>query len=372
MRQIRALLIATVLSAAPSATGAAEPMAFEIVSTDLSCGECTTIFASGEIVQSTLSSFRSFLAQHHPPLGTTVVLNSPGGSLFAGLELGSIIRSNRLHTSVYARDNETGGYCASACAYAFLGGVHRTVAPAARFGLHQFSSDEPIPDAVANVQGLVSFIAGYVREAGASSRVVEIASAIPPHEMLWLGSSDLFELGITTSRGTRYSPEWTVRSWDTSASLSTEALQDDGAVVRLRVGCPVYSPTQLARRPYGVIREDDFPLTISIHTREDGPSSTTSPSLLASASVVSAGTTRQLFAMAVSVRHDRFFSEVQIFGWLTAEQFDLLRNSAIAPVSIVITLDAEVAGRRRFMVPRANLAESLTVFRRHCDARTSL
>jgi hypothetical protein len=63
---------------------------------------------------------------------TTVVFHSPGGSLMAGLFLGDEIRERGMNTLI-----ESGSTCSSACAYAFMGGVVRTIEPNATYGLHR-------------------------------------------------------------------------------------------------------------------------------------------------------------------------------------------------------------------------------------------
>jgi hypothetical protein len=50
--------------------------------------------------------------------------------------MGRIIRSERLSTRIVAD-----AMCASACNFAFMGGVIRVVEPGGRFGVHMFSND---------------------------------------------------------------------------------------------------------------------------------------------------------------------------------------------------------------------------------------
>lgn len=63
-----------------------------------------------------------------------VRFNSRGGSLEAGIEIGEAIRARRLATRV-----TSGAVCASACVYAFLGGIIRTVDAGGRVGIHMAS-----------------------------------------------------------------------------------------------------------------------------------------------------------------------------------------------------------------------------------------
>lgn len=60
-----------------------------------------------------------------------VWFSSPGGNVMAALEIGRYLRKSGLATRV-----PSGASCASACTYAFVGGVFRAVDPTARVGVH--------------------------------------------------------------------------------------------------------------------------------------------------------------------------------------------------------------------------------------------
>lgn len=62
----------------------------------------------------------------------TVVLAGPGGRAQVGFDLYRMFRERRLATRV-------DGDCASACTFAFLGGVERSVSPGGRLGFHRAS-----------------------------------------------------------------------------------------------------------------------------------------------------------------------------------------------------------------------------------------
>jgi hypothetical protein len=64
-------------------------------------------------------------------LGAIVVLDSAGGSLVAGLQIGEAIRQKKFSTTVAA-----GTRCASACALAWLAGVPRSIGAEGRIGFH--------------------------------------------------------------------------------------------------------------------------------------------------------------------------------------------------------------------------------------------
>lgn len=66
-----------------------------------------------------------------------VWMNSPGGDLIAGLELGRAFRAHHVAVRVPA-----GAVCASACTYSFLGGAVRRVDPEGQFRVHMFTAVE--------------------------------------------------------------------------------------------------------------------------------------------------------------------------------------------------------------------------------------
>lgn len=64
-----------------------------------------------------------------------VQLHSPGGSMKAGIDVGMTLRASQVATRV-----ADGRECASACFFAFLGGIMRTVDRSARLGVHMHSA----------------------------------------------------------------------------------------------------------------------------------------------------------------------------------------------------------------------------------------
>lgn len=62
----------------------------------------------------------------------TVMLNSRGGNLFSSIEVGNLIRENGIATLV-----PENGICYSACTYAFMGGLARTIGEGASFAMHR-------------------------------------------------------------------------------------------------------------------------------------------------------------------------------------------------------------------------------------------
>jgi hypothetical protein len=157
------------------------------------------------------------------PLG--VRLDSPGGNLIEALRVGELIRTWGLNASVgktLGEQREWGsvysetlvpGQCASACAYAFLGGEKRT-ATGGKIGVHQHYSDAsleaPFEQSASAIDRSVDQLATglvleYVIRMGVDPRLVTKASSIAPWEgMHWLSEDELVELSVdnTTDRYT--------------------------------------------------------------------------------------------------------------------------------------------------------------------------
>lgn len=137
---------------AAGADNAGRPMTFEWGTV---YGDVPAIFADGDFTVDTPAALRAFLkrsATHTPD--TMIYLNSLGGDLSAGMEVGKIIREEHLNTGVARNTRDPAaantidldafsrvypGYCVSACSLAFLGGVKREVKAGSTFAVHQVS-----------------------------------------------------------------------------------------------------------------------------------------------------------------------------------------------------------------------------------------
>ncbi len=133
-----------------SSPGLAEPMHFESETTGGNhC--CQWIQATGDISEETATNFERFF-KNTQFVPHAVRLNSPGGRLAGGILLGQKFRELGVSTEVgsstsstyeinsrkFKLYSEAPGYCASACAYAYLGGVARTLDEGSKIGFHRF------------------------------------------------------------------------------------------------------------------------------------------------------------------------------------------------------------------------------------------
>lgn len=159
------------------------------------------------------SNFETFVAQQDKSdrrhVEFEIDFNSPGGSLAAGIALGEAIRKHKYRTAVAATApdgfgwfKQVPGKCASACAFAFLGGRTRQ-ALGGEIGVHQFYRDMALRDPNAKVfnaldlsaeQFVSALIIDYVYRMGVDPRFASLAEG--PKEIRFLSESEAEELKV--------------------------------------------------------------------------------------------------------------------------------------------------------------------------------
>lgn len=118
-----------------------------------------------------------------------VFLESPGGSLVAGLGIGNEIRRRGYSTAV-AQDK----VCASAFALAWLGGALRFGDPSARIGFHAAfiqTNGQPIESGMAN-----ALVGAYANALGLPTAAVMFITAAAPKDMNWLSLASAKNIGV--------------------------------------------------------------------------------------------------------------------------------------------------------------------------------
>ena len=164
----------------------------------------TRIYADGEIGSSTAMDFERFVKANHIT-SATVLFNSPGGSLFGGIQLGTKIRSFGFDTGIatYLQGQMLEkGYCASACAYAFAGGRGRYFSGEdTKLGLHQFSAKTTTIDNGTS-QETSGLIVAYLQNMGVDALAFSASASVRPEEVLWLTAQDAAKLRFS-NRGTQ-------------------------------------------------------------------------------------------------------------------------------------------------------------------------
>ncbi|GLQ34208.1 hypothetical protein GCM10007939_04910 [Amylibacter marinus] len=168
----------------------------------------TWIAAEGRITKDTPARFQEFLDSNSIFRENRIEFNSPGGDLYAGMELGRMIRAQRLNTTIgrtLTLNNPEFGIdikrfafstCASACAYAFMGGVRRWLDTTNRIGLHRFGVQD-FEFTADEAQIVSSDIALYLEEMGVDQNVLRMASRFDFSTELFYVPDDLArETGI--------------------------------------------------------------------------------------------------------------------------------------------------------------------------------
>jgi hypothetical protein len=272
--------IACVILVLSSAHVWAEPMTFELVSTRESCDQCTWIDASGVIDPSTPTALLKLLSEQEDSLltasGLSVRLNSEGGDLAAGLELGRTIRAAGLSTEVgstsfdptgVAVRSET-GTCESACAYAFLGGQQRTLGEDSQLGFHQFFDRDILSSRDASAfagidqlrdQYVIGVLVSYMVEMGVSAELIGIASSAGPEAMHYLSLEEATKLNVTTSDPGPV--DWRVVPDGPRISL---AAATDSLLRSIELFCVENDSTQVALRQSITLSEQDVVLRGSL------------------------------------------------------------------------------------------------------------
>ncbi|KRQ15374.1 hypothetical protein AOQ71_10260 [Bradyrhizobium manausense] len=198
------------------------------------CAECSWIAAEGTIVAETPKQAEEFFKTH--PEYPNVYLNSPGGNLSAGVQLGRLFRKYSLRVAVGHTTAPTDpdlsstadideGQCVSACSYAFLGGVVRE-ADNNQIGIHQFSwelnnfAQQPSADiqdaagasagfSLSTAQVIAGFLITYVQEMGVDPKFVSVASST--EDVHYLSKEELVNLNVRWD-SKAFGP-WGIRPW---------------------------------------------------------------------------------------------------------------------------------------------------------------
>ncbi|MBL3571728.1 hypothetical protein BV509_08225 [Rhodovulum sulfidophilum] len=199
-----AALVASISMAMPAAA-----MDFILGGTDHRSNDATWIQADGQIDETTLEDFVTFLDEGPDGLPKRIRLNSPGGNLLEGIQLGEELRRRGFTTEVGDHEphpdwpnmpywdftRRTPGVCASACAYAFMGGIERRIDPGSRIGVHQFyragraegfADGAPVLVQEGVEQTLVSLLLDYILRMGVDGRILVNAGLSGPDEMYWI------------------------------------------------------------------------------------------------------------------------------------------------------------------------------------------
>jgi hypothetical protein len=183
------------------------------------------IFADGYFCTDSDKKFEQFVAQNPPKApNRTVVFNSGGGDIGAGLRMGQFIRQQKMWTQVGSQfpvmipQNENiaaatvpylaepaappfPGECASICTFAFMGGTVRTIGYASNYGVHQFTLNNPAAGQESQADQTTSAsLVAYITQMGISADYMVLMVQKSGNNVTNLTSKQLRELNIVTPR----------------------------------------------------------------------------------------------------------------------------------------------------------------------------
>ncbi len=174
----------------------------------------TYIVLEGEVDEKVPERFSTFINKL-PQSHYHVLINSRGGSLLAGLQLGRHIRKAELSISVGNYDSAarsiSGGDCHSACALAFLGGKFRYSSSKSRLGVHRFYKTSGASSGdLDTAQILSAAVTSYIREMDVDPALFDL--------MVKAGSNDIYIVSRDEGRKLnvfnegRLKPHWIIES----------------------------------------------------------------------------------------------------------------------------------------------------------------
>ncbi|AVA26057.1 crotonase/enoyl-CoA hydratase family protein (plasmid) [Rhizobium sp. NXC24] len=130
--------------------------------------------------------FRKIAAESQKAL---IALDSQGGSVKTGIEIGKAIRLRGFATVVASN-----ALCASACALTWLAGSPRFLEPSSKLGFHAAFR---LVDGKASESGVGNALVGaYLNQMGLSENAVVYVTSAPPEGIEWLTAAKAKETGI--------------------------------------------------------------------------------------------------------------------------------------------------------------------------------
>jgi hypothetical protein len=138
-----------------------------------------------------------------------VYLDSPGGSLHEGMQIGRLLSRLKAHTNVgrrtQAKDGKitpAPGKCSSACVWAYLGGRYRFLLEDSKIGVHQFAfsdkSQVNVDVATAITQEVAADILKFIKENRADPEFFSLMTRALPAEIYFVPPQKLRELRVVT------------------------------------------------------------------------------------------------------------------------------------------------------------------------------
>jgi hypothetical protein len=144
------------------------------------------VMVDGDLELTDIENFRNKVA---PLAKATVAFRSDGGSLLAGIRVGMMIRVKNFITVVPDQ-----AQCASACAVAWLGGVHRFMGTGSKVGFHA-AYVQKAGAATESAPGN-AVLGAYLDQIGLPEDAIVYITQAAPSSMKWLTLDEAAQHGI--------------------------------------------------------------------------------------------------------------------------------------------------------------------------------
>jgi hypothetical protein len=237
------------------------PMQFTMAGNGGNCSGCEWIDATGKIDARTPQRLQDYLDAEKAKWGGIdhiIVFNSPGGDLAAGIRLGRLLRHYNMITDVGTTYNSPGSrfeairdaICASACAYAYLGGADRNLGKGSQLGFHQFRYENEtslgISPALSDATGMseaqlvMGVLAAYLVEMGVDARVLTLASTAPSDQIYFPGADELTKYRILTPSGFG---QWEMRAINAGLVAYSEHQESNSPELSVSLFCVAQTNT---------------------------------------------------------------------------------------------------------------------------------
>jgi hypothetical protein len=215
----------------PAAAQPSEQMQFTIVNpTGIAkmVADSSYIYASGIIDAGAASRFQALMAAKSLPVGTLLFLDSPGGNLLAGMELGRDIRADGFDTYVDASngfDNlgvpaSKPSLCASACTLAFLGGRFRFIDENSIYAVHRFYFPGNVGGDSDVAQVVSAEVVQYMRDMGVDPQLFTLMTEAGESEVVIPTRQQLLSFNVVNNGAEK--PVWSINAVDQGLYLKGE------------------------------------------------------------------------------------------------------------------------------------------------------
>jgi hypothetical protein len=150
-------------------------------------GAMALVMVEGDLELTDIEAFRNKVASVGK---AAVAFRSDGGSLLAGIRIGMMIRVHNFTTVV-----PDASQCASACAVAWLGGVHRFLGQGAKVGFHAAYVQQKTGVTAESGPGN-AVLGAYLDQIGLPEDAIVYITQASPNTMKWLSMEEAAQHGI--------------------------------------------------------------------------------------------------------------------------------------------------------------------------------